>query len=77
MHFIELCHASHVFIFWKHTQTFKLVGELAIFPMTIDQGSDAWNTELISECLLGNGEYRCLNCFSQPPYAVSTKIITG
>ena len=39
--FLELFHASPVFIFLKHTQASKLGGELAICPMTIGQGSDA------------------------------------
>ena len=42
MHFVELSHTSHVFIFEiKHTQALKLGGELAICPMTIGQDSDA------------------------------------
>ena len=43
--------------FWKHTQASRLGGELTIYPRTIGHGSDAWNTQLISKCLLGNGEY--------------------
>jgi hypothetical protein len=77
MHCIELSYASHALIFWKHTQAFKLGGELVICPITIDQGSDTWNTKLISECLLGNGGYTWLNHFSQRPYTVFTKIVTG
>jgi hypothetical protein len=38
--FLELFHASLVFIF-VNTQAFRLGGELAICPMTIGQGSDA------------------------------------
>jgi hypothetical protein len=41
MYCIELPHASHTLIFWKHTQAYKLGGVLAICPMTIGQGSDA------------------------------------
>jgi hypothetical protein len=41
MHFVELSNASHVFIFQKHIQAFRLGGELVICPMTIVQGSDA------------------------------------
>jgi hypothetical protein len=40
MHCIELTHASHILIFEKHTQASKLRGELAIYPMTIGQGSN-------------------------------------
>ena len=53
--------------FWKHTQASRLGGELAICPKTIGQGSDAWNTQLISECLLGNSGYTCLNYSLQRP----------
>jgi hypothetical protein len=63
--------------FWKHTQAFRLGGELSICPMTIGQSSDAWNTQLISECLLGNGGYTYLNYFLQRPYTVFTKTVTG
>jgi len=68
----------HMFLFFlKHTQAFKLDGELLICPMTIGQGLDAWNTQLISECLLGNGGYTYLNHFSQRPYTIFTKIVIG
>jgi hypothetical protein len=67
----------HMSLFWKHTQVSKLGGELAICPMTIGQGSDAWNTQLISECLLGNGGYMYLNHFLQRPYTVFMKTVTG
>jgi hypothetical protein len=77
MHYIELPHASHTLIFGKHTQASKLGGELAICPMTIGQGSDAWNTQLISECLLGNGGHTRLNCSLQRTHTVFTKIVTG
>jgi len=40
MHCIELPHASHTLILWKHTQASKLGGVLAICPMIIGQGSD-------------------------------------
>jgi len=43
--------------FFKHAQTSKLGGGLTICDMTIGQGSDAWNTQLKSECLLGNGKW--------------------
>jgi hypothetical protein len=56
--------------FLKHTQASRLGGELAICHMTIGH-------HLISECLLGNGGYTCLNHFSQHPYTVFTKIVTG
>jgi hypothetical protein len=62
--------------FWKHTQASRFGGELAICPMTISQGSDVWNTQLISECLLGNYGYTCLNHFSQRFYTVFTKTVT-
>jgi hypothetical protein len=77
MHCIELPHASHALIFVNRTQASKLGGGLMICLMTIGQGSDAWNTQLISECLLGNGRCMCLNHFSQRPYIVFTKIVTG
>jgi hypothetical protein len=62
--------------FWKHTQASRLGGELTICRITISQDSDAWNTQLISECLLGNCGYTCLNHFSQRLYTIFTKIIT-
>jgi hypothetical protein len=45
--------------------------------MTIGQGLNTWNTQLISECLLGNGGHTCLNCFSQCPRTVFMKTVTG
>jgi len=77
MHFVELSHAAHVFIFGKHTQASKLSEELTIYPMTIGQGSNAWHTQLISECLLSNDGYTCFNHFLQHPYTVFMKIVTG
>ena len=53
----------HALIFGKYTQAYKLGGGLMICPMTIGQDSDAWNTQLISECLLGNSGHMCLNYF--------------
>ena len=39
--------------FWKHTQAFRFGGVLAICPMTIDQGSDAWKlNSYLSACLV-------------------------
>jgi len=39
--------------FWKHRQASKLGGELAVCPMTIGQGSDAWKTNsYLSACLV-------------------------
>jgi len=55
MHFIELPRASNTLIFGKHTKTYKLSGGLMICPMTIGHDLDAWNTQLIYECMLGNG----------------------
>jgi hypothetical protein len=57
----------HALFFGKYIQAYKFGGELAICPMTIGQGSNAWNTQLISECLLGNGGHTCLNYSLQRP----------
>ena len=65
------------FDFWEAHTSLKLGGVLAIYPMTIGQGSDAWNTQLISECLLGNGGHTCLNCSLQRPHTVFMKNVTG
>ena len=62
--------------FGKHTQASKLSGELMICHITIGQGSDVWNIQLISKCLLGNSGHTCLNCSLQCPYTVFMKIIT-
>jgi hypothetical protein len=49
------------FNFWKHTQTSKLDGGLVVCLMIMGQGSDPWNTQLMFECLLGNGGHACFN----------------
>jgi hypothetical protein len=69
-------HVSHALIFWNDTQAFRLDEGLTVCPMTIGYGSDAWNTQLISECLLGNGGHTSLNHFSQCLYIVFTKAVT-
>jgi hypothetical protein len=65
----------HMSLFLKAHTSFRLGRKLAICPMTIGQGSDAWNTQLISECLLGNGGYTYLNHFLQRPYTIFTRIV--
>jgi hypothetical protein len=69
-------HTSLTLIFESTNKTSKLGGELTICPMTIDQGLGVWKSELISECLLGNGGHTCFSHSSQCSYTVFTKIVT-
>ena len=63
--------------FFKHTQSSRLGGGLRICPITISQGLNAWNTQLIFECLLGNGRDICFNHSSQCSHTIFTKIVIG
>jgi hypothetical protein len=64
------------FNFWKHIQISRLGGGLTICPMTTSQSLDAWNPQLISDCLLDNGRHTCLNHSLQCPHTIFTNNIS-